>query len=116
PAGTPNGGETAARYRLAGVRQQAMAAWLKDKAAPARAPACARWLSASHPTSNLKAEEAGLPQRRHSGTTRRVGPGIHEHGPLENGFRARRCAAPRNDDRGRSNELQEPEPARCGPL
>src|SRR5205085_3894526 len=28
------------------------------------------------------------------------GPGIHEHGPLEYGFRARRCAAPRNDSVG----------------
>src|SRR5438445_10117790 len=29
---------------------------------------------------------------------RRARPGTHEHGPLENGFRARRCAAPRNDE------------------
>src|SRR5881227_3507374 len=28
-------------------------------------------------------------------------PGTHEHGPLEYGFRARRCAAPRNDSVGR---------------
>src|SRR6266853_2110161 len=33
----------------------------------------------------------------HSGMARRAGPGIHEHGPLEYGFRARRGAAPRND-------------------
>src|SRR5436309_4781220 len=36
----------------------------------------------------------------HSGMARRAGPGIHEHGPLEYGFRARRCASPRNDDLG----------------
>src|SRR5439155_12473526 len=36
----------------------------------------------------------------HSGIARRARPGIYEHGPLENGFRARRCSAPRNDDLG----------------
>src|SRR5690349_15327810 len=34
----------------------------------------------------------------HSGFARRARPGIQERRPLENGFRARRYAAPRNDD------------------
>jgi hypothetical protein len=32
------------------------------------------------------------------GRPERAGPGIHEHRPLEYGFRAHRCAAPRNDE------------------
>src|SRR5213078_663426 len=34
---------------------------------------------------------------RHSGAPRSGEPGTHKHRPLEYGFRARRCAAPRND-------------------
>jgi len=33
----------------------------------------------------------------HSGMPRKGRPGIHEHRPLEYGFRARRCSASRND-------------------
>src|ERR1051326_6733220 len=55
------------------------------------AAACARLVSC--------AARAGrtLSNNRHSGIGRRSRPGIHEHKPLEYGFRARRCAAPRND-------------------
>jgi uncharacterized OB-fold protein len=31
-------------------------------------------------------------------------PGTHEHGPMEYGFRARRCAAPQNDECGANPE------------
>ena len=42
----------------------------------------------------------------HSGIGQRARPGIHKHGPLEYGFRASRCAPPRNDDlRLRSRNL-----------
>src|SRR5437764_12193363 len=34
------------------------------------------------------------------GSPRRARPGIHEYRPLENGFRVRRSAAPRNDEMG----------------
>src|SRR5204863_6727163 len=48
------------------------------------------------------AARAGTPSpiSRHSGIAREARPGIHEHGPLENGFRSRGCAAPRNDGAG----------------
>src|SRR6267143_4084868 len=41
----------------------------------------------------------------HSGIARRARPGTHEHRPLENGFRARRCAAPRNDGENLMTEI-----------
>jgi hypothetical protein len=54
----------------------------------------AHYASATHSTQTLRFRC----QECHSGIARRARPGIHEHRPLENGFRARRCAAPRNDE------------------
>ncbi len=105
-----NGGPRAGTERLGSRHRRAdPAGAYKADAVPRLRRAASRCLTAHrrcrsppmdaalHRLHRPQQPSAGLKNACHSGAARRAEPGTHEHRPLENGFRARSLASPRND-------------------